>query len=275
MTEQSEVANAVRSMTDLQDPPTRLVYSLDVLASIVSIARIEETTDRSPAHPKIGSVGFPLPTRSHTPMTTWHRATTVADQVYAKLTANGTVRPTLVVFSKQQWGALTGKPSDPTAQRRMQVQAYIEDRLHRAGVPVGEFPYPTALTWLNGGKGAAMRNGKRSVMAQLDTAVAEVWGIVPPKVVLPATKKIVRGELVEQDAITRESTWRPGVVTLAAIGAMSVGIETVVPVTEERLRIVRGEGNQSVQFPKNRRCPTKLDSWLELQRRPEILTVGE
>lgn len=261
-------------MTDnLTDPPRRLVYAVDVLASIVSISRIEETAACSPALPKTGAVQFPLPTRSHTPATTWHRASTVADQVFDKLTAGGTVRPTLVVFSKQQWGALNGKPADPTAQRRMMAQALIEDRLHRNGIPVGEFPYPTALTWLNGGKGAPARNGKRSPMAQIDAAVAEVWGIVPPKVVLPATKKIVRGELVEQDAITRESTWRPGVVALAAIAAMAVGIETAVPVTEERLRITRGEGNQSVQFPKTRRCPVKLDSWLELQRRPEILTV--
>lgn len=262
-------------MTDLQDPPRRLVFAVDVLASIVSIARIEETADRSAAHPAIGSVQFPLPTRSHTPMTTWHRATTVADEVYNKLTSGGTVRPTLVVFSKQQWGPLSGKPADPTAQRRMACQAYIEDRLHRAGIPVAEFPYPTALTWVNGGKGVAARNGKRSPMAQLDAAVAETWGIVPPKVTLPATKKVVNGSVVEQDAITRDSTWRPGVVVLAAVGAMAVGIETAVPVTEERLLIVRGEKNQSVQFPKNRRCPTSLDSWLELQRRPEILTVGE
>lgn len=273
MTERSEVANAVRSMTDLQDPPRRLVFAVDVLASIISISRISELEDRTAAHPATGAVQFPLPTRSHTPRTTWHRASTVADQVFDKLTAGGTIKPTLVVFSKQQWGSLTGKPSDPTAQRRMMCQAYIEDRLHRSGIPVAEFPYPTSLVWLNGGKGTPMRNGKRSVMAQLDTAVAEVWGIVPPKVVLPATKKIVRGELVEQDAITRESTWRPGVVALAAIAAMAVGIETAVPVTEERLRITRGEGNQSVQFPKTRRCPVKLDSWLELQRRPEILTV--
>ncbi|MDO3055622.1 Uncharacterised protein [Mycobacteroides abscessus subsp. massiliense] len=259
--------------TTLTDPPRRLVYAVDVLASIVSISRIEETADRSPAVPKTGAVEFPLPTRSHTPATTWHRATTVADEVYNKLTSSATVRPTLVVFSKQQWGSLTGKPSDPTAQRRMMCQAYIEDRLHRSGIPVAEFPYPTSLVWLNGGKSSPMRNGKRSVMAQLDTAVAEVWGIVPPRIRLPATRKVVRGELVEQDAITRESTWRPGVVALCAIGAMSVGIETAVPVTEERLRIVRGEKNQAVQFPKNRRCPTRLDSWLELQRRPEILTV--
>lgn len=262
-------------MPTLVDPSTRLVFAVDVLASIISIARIEETEDRSAAAPKTGAVQFPLPTRSHTPRTTWHRASTVADEVYAKLTAGGTVKPTLVVFSKQQWGALNGKPADPTAQRRMTAQALIEDRLHRNGIPVAEFPYPTALLWIQGGKGAPMRNGKRSPMAQLDTAVAETWGIVPPKITLPATQKVVNGELREQDAIVRESPWRPGVVALCAIGAMAVGVETVVPVTEERLRITRGEGNQAVQFPKGRRCPESLDGWLELQRRPEILTVGE
>lgn len=259
-------------MTELQDPTARLVYAVDVLASIVSIARIEETEDRSAAHPKTGAVQFPLPTRSHTPMTTWHRASTVADQVFDKLTAGGTIKPTLVVFSKQQWGSLTGKPSDPTAQRRMMCQAYIEDRLHRAGVPVAEFPYPTALVWLDGDK-HVQRGGKRSVMAQLDAAVKGVWGITPPKVTLP-TKAVVGGQQVEQAPIVRESPWRPGVVALAAIGAMAVGVETAVPVTDARLKTARGEGNQSVQFPANRRCPESLDSWMELQRRPEMLTVG-
>ncbi|MCB1256584.1 MAG: hypothetical protein KDB26_05725 [Microthrixaceae bacterium] len=299
----------------LVDPPTRVVWAVDVLASIVSVARVIENADGTPVdRPRISAVEPPPPVVQHCPRTTWERASDVADKVFDMVTMGGTVKPTLVVMSKQVWGALNPPPriakdraermaektaeqtklrrqgkfdeakavrmrrgssvqTDPTAQRRLQVHAMIEDRLHRAGIPVAEFPFPTALSWLRDGEVAKKGDDEKvSPMAALDAAVAARWGIVPPPMKIPTTE-LVNGKKQPGKVIERDSTFRPGVAALAAVGAMSVGIETDVPVTETRLRIARAEHNRAAQFPSNRLCPLGLDSWLELNRRPEMLTV--
>lgn len=236
----------------------RVVWAIDIMASVVSFSRITEGT----AKPSIGRATVPLQSRTHTPRAQWERATKLADEVCGKVLKGGV--PTLVVIAKQQWASYE---KDPTAQRRFMVQALIEQRLHAAGVPVAEFPYPTAAKWLS-----VSRLGG-GVMTQLATGVANTWGIRPPTE-QRAELRDAKGE-VTRAAATAQVAFRPQVVVLAAIGAMAAGIETKVPVTEERLALVRGEANAAVQFPGNRQCPATVADWQRLHEKPILLTVGE
>lgn len=259
---------------------TRCVWAVDVLTSGVSLAAvIEPASGGVSERPLIGRVEAPAPTHDHSPRTTWERGVAVADQVVEKLMSRG--MPTLVIFAKQQWGSSTAvkiknaagrsrtTPVDHSAQRRIMLQALIEDRLHQRGVPVGEFPYPTALTWMNDGE-PSKRGGH--VMAELARRVTETWGITQP--VVEARKTRIVNGVKEFDEVEVRVAFRIQVAALAAIAAMIVGVETGVPVTEERLRIASGEGNQAVQLPASRRCPTDLNLWDELRRRPTILKAG-
>jgi len=236
----------------------RTVWAIDIMASVVSFARITEGTPK----PAIGRATVPLQSRTHTPRAQWVRATTLADEVCGKMLKSGV--PTLVVIAKQQWQHYE---KDPTAQRRFMVQTIIEQRLHDADVPVAEFPYPTAARWL----GVSRKGG--GVMAQLASGVAETWGIRPPTEQRAAATDS-KGE-VTRAAATAQVAFRPQTVVLAAIGAMSVGIETSVEVTEERLALCRGESNAAVQFPSNRVCPATVADWQRLHENPVLLTVSE
>lgn len=236
----------------------RTVWAVDIMASVVSFARITEGV----AKPSIGRATVPLQSRTHTPRAQWVRATTLADEVCGKVLKAGT--PTLVVIAKQQWQHYE---KDPTAQRRFMVQALIEQRLHEADVPVAEFPYPTAATWL----GVSRKGG--GVMAQLAAGVAETWGITPPTEQRAAATDD-KGEVTRQ-AAQAQVAFRPQTVVLAAIGAMAVGIETAVEVTEERLTLARGENNAAVQFPGDRQCPATVVEWQRLRDTPVLLTVDE
>lgn len=244
--------------TPLIDPPTRTVWAIDVLASTVSMACITEPEDHSAApRPKIGKVDLALQGRSHTPYTQWHRASIAADAVFAKLTVDGTIKPTLVVIAKQQWGTSSGGKKggaapDPTAQRRIALQSLIEERLHRAAIPVAEFPYPTALVWM---QGHGQHRGP--LMTVLADRVSDTFGITAPREVVGGKERAV--------------SFRPQVAALAAIAAMAVGIETSIPVTKDRLEITRGQGNQAVQFPSTRRCPETVEDWQALHKHPNRL----
>lgn len=234
----------------------RTVWAVDIMASVVSFARITEGVEK----PSIGRAMVPLQSRTHTPRAQWKRATTLADEVVGKILKGGT--PTLVVIAKQQWNHYE---KDPTAQRRFMVQALIEQRLHAAEIPVAEFPYPTAATWL----GVSRKGG--GVMTQLAAGAAETWGISAPTE-QRAEQRDDDGKVIRAAAIAQVA-FRPQAVVLAAIGAMDVGIATAVPVTDERLAMVRGESNAAVQFPKNRVCPETVADWQRLHENPVLLTL--
>lgn len=275
--------------TTLQPTATRTVWAIDVMATAVSVARIVEPTDLSiAARPDIGLVTMPPSGTSHTPRTQWKRAEKVADEVLDKLLKDGT--PTLIVLAKQQWGphsarrVPTANPSprqagkrgtaiavqaDPTAQRRMALQYAIEARLHALDIPVAEFPYPTALAWMLQG---AQRGTGRSPMTELAEAVKAEWGIEAPKTERAETRDET-GKLVRASQLV-STPFRPQVAVLAAVGAMAVGIETSIAVTEPRLEQVRGAGNLAIQFPRHMRCPETLEDWQKRHNAPVLLTVG-
>ena len=250
---------------------TRIVFAIDVTTSVVSISRIAESD--APATPIVSWVDPPLDGGSHRPRATWERASGMADAVVSKVIAAGA--PSVVVMAKQQWGGISGwtdpkskralVPADPSAGRRIQLHALIEDRLHRAGVPVCEFPYVTALRWAQGHglKGSS----QNSVMTALTEFSGKTWGILP------------RTEL-GKDGLPHTRPFRPAVSVLAGIGAMAVGVAVDgIDVTEQRLSVMGGAdrkgGNAAVQWPRELLVPSTLKSWDELRRRPEILTVGD
>lgn len=225
---------------------TRRVWAVDVTATMVSLARIDEGDEK----PRIGMIEAEKTTRAHSARTTWHRATTTADKVLAKITESGT--PTLVVMAKQRWRDM--KP-DPTAQRRMQIYALIEDRLHDLNVPVAEFPYPTAFSWLNSYTPTNVKG--EAVMKQISDAVTTQWGITA------LTYRANNGE-------EHHYSMRIATVLLAAIGAMALGIETKVPVTVRRLEVLGGVKNQAVQWPGNLSLPRTITGWQRRNADPSV-----
>lgn len=215
---------------------TRAVWAVDVTTSMVSLARVVEGDPK----PVTGMIATETATKAHSSFTTWHRATTTAEKVIEKLTANGT--PTLVVLAKQRWADMA---KDPSAQRRLQIYTLIEERLHRRGIPVAEFPYPTALAWM---VGYMPRNVKgAAVTTQLSNAVTAEWGITCPT--------------YSKNGQTFPYPMRIWVAALAAIGAMALGIETTMEVTEPRLETIGGVKNQAVQWPGNLIMPRTLVGW--------------
>lgn len=215
----------------------RSVWAVDVLSAVVSFSRI---TSDDP-QPRIGRVLVKPEGRDHTPRSQWTRASAAADEVMAKLTGQGT--PELVVMAKQQWGASGGKgTADPTAARRLMLHALIEDRLHKQGVPVAEFPYPTCLVWLSG------HQHRGGTMSALAAAVGEQLGVTAPRETL-------------SNGDTRAVAFRPQVAALAAVGAMASGLRTAVDVTDERLRIIKGENNLAVQLPAGLYIPDTAEEW--------------
>jgi hypothetical protein len=223
---------------------TRAVWAVDVTAAMVSLARVTEGDPK----PRTGMVETVTPTRAHSARTTWHRATTTADKVLEKITANGT--PTMVVLAKQRWSDMK---TDASAQRRLQLYTLIEERLHRAGIPVAEFPYVTALAWMSG---FTPRNAKgTAVMTQLAAAVTTEWGIERP------TYGTNGGE-------TKHYPIRIETAALTAVVAMALGIETSVPVTVHRLEVIGGVRNQAVQWPGNLALPKSINGWEKRKANP-------
>ena len=247
-------------MSNLKTSPTPIVYGVDVTTRGVSIARI--------ASPLIEREDKPLsvflPQQSdeglaHTPYSTWHRATDLAKRAQAELTKHDQ-RPTLVLFAKPIWGDLK---SDPSAFRRHQIVALLQDRLHKDRVPVGEFPLPTLLKWLTG-SGVAGKG--RGVMAALNKAVVDQWGT-------PSASHSAK------DGVSYNTQFRQSTVALAAAAAMAVGLETQIPVVQSRLNYLSGyetestttRANKSVMFPTRRKPPRTPEAWRELNEHPEKL----
>jgi hypothetical protein len=216
---------------------SRLVYAVDVTATMISIARVTETPDGNPV-PELAMVPVPV-VSTFTPQATWRNAVASAEKAFTKVT--GGAKPELLILAKQRW---QDPKTDPSAQRRLAIQVHLEDRLHRAGVPIAEFPYPTALTWM---LGHAVR-GTRETLAPLTEAVTAQWGLEPPTFLTPGGK-------------TQKYPYRMPVVALAGVAAMAAGIETSVPVTGHRLELLNDRGNRSVQWPPELKPPATLTEW--------------
>ncbi|BBZ00534.1 hypothetical protein [Mycolicibacterium fallax] len=248
-------------MSNLKTPAAPLVVAVDVTTRGVSIARI--TAPLLEAADKPLSAFVPQPADeglAHTAYSTWHRATDLVKRSYAKITLNDE-RPTLVLFAKPIWGDLK---TDPSAFRRHQIVALLQDRLHKDRVPVGEFPLPTLLKWMTG-SGVAGKG--RGVMAALNKAVVDQWGT-------PSASHSATAEGTPYNTQFRQST-----VALAAAAAMAVGLETQIPVVQSRLNYLSGyetesaitRANKSVMFPTRRKPPRTVEAWRELNAHPETL----
>lgn len=233
----------------------RTVWAVDVTTSVISLARITETTP--PSRPLIGAV-HPVSVATHSPYSTWHHARAAARQVVEKLTKDGA--PTLVVMAKNMW---QGMERDSSAERRFRLYNAVEDELFSAGVQVGEFPYATAAKIL---LGHTPRGKDQQIMSRLDGLAAELWDITPPM-------KTVNGKPVRVP-------FRIPVCALSAIGAMAIGVAVPgVEVTETRLTLLSGKGsdlvraNPAIQWPRDLRLPTDLVSWERLRSDPGRLWV--
>ncbi len=249
---------------------TRIVFALDVTTSLVSIGRVAETDDGTPAFPQRSWVELP-PSSHHTPRHTWERTERWADEVFGVLTSGDV--PDLVMVAKQLWGPMAGRkdpktkhyviPPDPSAHRRMMLAYAIEQRLHAAGVRVAEFPYVTLRKWALGyTPSKASDKTPVRIMSDLADFAKVQWGVERPVVVSPAGNDV-------------PMPYRPAVCVLAAAGAMAVGVSVAgIDVTEDRLATLSGDTNAAVQWPKNYTPPSDPKSWDELRRHPEILTVG-
>ena len=217
---------------------TRLVYAVDVTATMISIARVTETEDGNPV-PELAMVPVP-PASTFTPLATWKRASTMADKAMEKISSRGQ-RPDLVVIAKQLWKE---PKTDSSAQRRMAIQALLEDRLHRAGVPVAEVPYATALSWMSG----HTPRDKRGILGHLEDVVNETWGLETPTFTTPGDQE-------------KRYPYRLGVVALAAMGTMALGVDTAVPVSTERLAMLTSARNQAMQWPPEFKPPSTITEW--------------
>lgn len=243
---------------------SRIIFAIDVTTSVVSLARIAETD--GPATPVVSWVDPPSQGGSHRPRVTWEKNSLIADAVADKVLAAGV--PAVVVMAKQLWGPVSVRKqpgakrstiqADPSAGRRIAIHALIEDRLHRAGVPVAEFPYPTALRWARGfGEQGGTQN---IVMRELTDFAGKHWGIVP------------RTEL-GKDGRQHTMPFRPAVAVLAAIGAQAVGVEVEgIDVTETRLKIAAGTDqqgmNRAIQWPAGMLPPETVAAWELLHSDP-------
>ncbi|ORA77603.1 hypothetical protein BST28_17525 [Mycolicibacter kumamotonensis] len=222
---------------------TRSVWAVDPLAGTVSLARIDSTRPV----PAMGVV-HAASVNSHTPRAQWERMRKAADQVVAKITADA-ADVQLVMLSKATWGAFpasaAGQTKDSTAQRRLQLQSYIEDGLHAAGVPVAEYPYITAARWAKGTLDPGMVGSHP--MKELERWVFEDsgWGIEPVMETLEVPEKDGK----EAHEITRRVIYRYPVLALCAIAAQAVGIDAGVPLNAARKELVRGAGNAMIQYP--------------------------
>lgn len=231
----------------------RIVFAVDVTATMISVARLAETPD-GPATPQKKLLPVPPPGHTHhTPRLTWDRATRVVDLAAETILAGGT--PSLVVFARQQWGEL-GR--DQSAQRRMEIQALLADRLHCGAVPVAEFPYPTLLAWLRDGSDEPVKRRAGTTKAKprtMDLIAAEVerlWQVPQPTYTSEETGRVIA------------YPFRRQVLALAAVGGMAVGVETAVEATSGRLALMTDEKNTSIQFPPERTPPADITKWFLL-----------
>ncbi|MBN7457550.1 hypothetical protein [Mycobacteroides abscessus] len=233
----------------------RTVWAVDVTTSVISLARITESTP--PSRPLIGAV-HPVSVAAHSPYSTWHHAKSAAKAVVEKIVSGGS--PTLVIMAKNVWQNME---RDSSAERRFRLYNAVEDLLFAAQIPVAEFPYATVARVL---LGHTPRGKDTAIMARLEAAAGELWDIVPPT-------KDVNGKAVRVP-------FRVPVSTLAAVGATAVGVPVPgVEVSDAKLQILGGKGsdlvraNPAIQWPRDLKLPADLAAWERLRADPSRLWV--
>lgn len=231
---------------------TRTVFAVDVTTTMISLARFQETEDGSVSKPGIAWVQ-PTAQSHFSPYSEWHHATTCAENVTGKILKGG--KPDLVVIASSFWGSCA---TDPSANRRFRTYHMIEDGLFTAKVPVAEFPFTTTARWL---LGYTPRKGRSGVMAELEKAVAAEWDTKKPEYETKA------GDM-------RAYPFRTPVVALAAVAAMSVGIQTQVEVTDARLALINDKDNNASRWPADLKLPKNIAAWNALHASQNLLRAS-
>lgn len=232
----------------LTDPARPYVVALDVTSSGISVARLMDGNPNVRAEwiAAIASAG-----KSHTVSSTMHRSQTLVRRVADLITdvRGDRVRPTLVVMVKPYWKV---PAQDPSAGRRIGVWYLLAAELDRLGIPTAEVPIHTVSRWI--GSGSRMSQDAFSDIAKkIDIYLSDVT----PRAAVPSLDERTVGQ------------YRQTTVAVVAAAAMVAGIETGVPVTQERLNILGGYSDEhareksdgGVVFPHGRKPPRTVDIW--------------
>lgn len=200
----------------------RVALGIDVTVKVLSLARVTE--GKSPICLPVTS---PDAGTSHSVASTLHRTHGTIRRVMEVVMKRP---PTIAVMVKSQWGDMK---ADPSCARRMGLWTLLADALVAEGIPVAEVPMLTLSTFM----GSAPVPGKKGADA-LTAAVSELY---------PALGNPGQG-------------YRLGSTVAAALaGAMAAGVDTLVPLTSERLQKL--QGNAGVQWPMNLKPPASLGEW--------------
>jgi hypothetical protein len=247
------------SKTDLVNPALPLVVGLDITTSGISVARV------AGGKRSISATWVSAPSsagKSHTVASTLHRHTTVARRVVDLITDVGgqRVRPSLVVMVKPHYKM---PAQDPSAVRRIGLWFQMAAELDRLGIATAEVPIYVISRWLLGGTGGRMSTGTFSQIG--DAITAHFPGVVAR----PADAEVDTSSL---------DNFRMTTVAVAAAAAMSAGVETPVPVTQERLNILSGypdpdarhKADGSINFPFGRKPPRSVEVWRQRNQDPAL-----
>ncbi|BBY99629.1 hypothetical protein [Mycolicibacterium fallax] len=221
-------------LTDYDNPR---VIGIDVTSSMIHLAVIH-----SAAPDTVDGYSFSVTTQPpYSLYNTHHHVSAAVSQVVKQITENGTL-PALAVCSKFMWRDMK---TDPSAARRAAVHTMLLAELHRLRVPVTEFPLPTALRWATG-SGAGKAGG-----------------------MLPELDEEARTRLTMNVQGTHDK-YRVSTAILAAIGAMSIGMElSGFKTTDARLSVAAGyespksrkRDNRSINWTSRRVPPRSVDEW--------------
>lgn len=223
-------------ITDYENPR---VIGIDVTSSMIHLAVIHA------AEPDVVD-GYSFSVTTQPPYSlynTHHHVAVAVSAAVQQITEGGTL-PALAVCSKFMWRDMK---TDPSAARRAAVHTLLMAELHRLRVPTTEFPLPTAQRWTTGA-GAGKAGG---MLVELD--------------------KQARTRLTLKTQGTHEK-YRESTAILAAIGAMSVGMEmSSFKVTDARLSVAAGyespksrkRDNRSINWTSRRVPPRSVEEWTE------------
>lgn len=199
---------------------TKTVAAVDITTTNISVVVIG--ADGNPAAYRYN--GHRVPEHSvHTVASSVHHIATAVRAITELITEGGTIRPATVALVKGSWGPMS---TDPSAFRRAGIWWGIAAEFDRLRIPTAEVPLLTVQKWAMG----AAKPGKAGTDALTDWVAAQ-WSW------LPATYK---------------EGFRPSTVAVAAAAAMTVGIETAVPVTQERLNLLRGYADEDRKTRSNK-----------------------
>ncbi|SIC22135.1 hypothetical protein [Mycobacteroides abscessus] len=201
---------------------SRHVVALDPLTSGCSVVLMAEDTEA----PLVKWVPAPASNSNRSIAATVHRTVATAEVVMNSVLRSG--KPSLVVMMKPLCDPINKDPSGP---RRMMVSGEIMRRLVDSDVKVAEVPPMTLNKWLLG-RFVGGTEGQQQVT------------------------KTVKSTFPEIDIEDLDSRFRWSTVGLAAAGALTVGIETPIEVTDARLRDLR-----QMVLPSTWTLPSSAAEW--------------